>query len=70
MSRYLKKAAIHGKWVQVIEDMNKCSWLVDDVCCNGDCEHCGDFPDDEDCEVCNHFKSEDGMSIRRTICQL
>lgn len=69
MSRYLKQAAIHGKWVQVIEDMNKCSWLVDDVCWNGDCEHCCDFPDDEDCEVCKHFKAEDGMSIRRTICQ-
>lgn len=67
MSRYLQQR-IDGAWEEMLEDMNKCSYLIDDVCCNDNSEHLGDFPDDEDCETCHHFKAEDGMSIRRTIC--
>lgn len=67
MSRYLQKR-IDGVWEETLEDMNKCSWLVDDVCCNGDAESFGNFPSDEDCETCHHFTAEDGLSIRSTVC--
>lgn len=46
------------------DDINKCKWLCDGVCCNDKCDFLGDYPyplkcDDKD--VCGYFEKEDEL---------
>lgn len=47
-----------------IDDMNKCKWLCDEVCCNEKCDCLGDYPYPLKCDnkdVCGCFEKEDGI---------
>ncbi len=40
----------------LVDDMNRCKWLCDEVCCNDKCECLADYPQHkcekiEDCEL-------------------
>lgn len=59
MSRYMQKN-IHGEWEEIVEDKDQCRYLIDEVCCNADCDQCADFPDPEEyCPKCEHFTPEE-----------
>lgn len=46
-----------------IDDMNKCKWLCDEVCCNDKSPLLADYPDIEcdNKEECEYFEKEDGI---------
>ena len=56
MSRHLEK--INGENVESIDDMKKCRWLYDEVCCNGMSDCVADFPSAEYCSKCVLFTKE------------
>lgn len=44
-------------------DYKKCKYLINEVCCNGDCDIVGDYPDCKSCnnkDDCKYFEKEDG----------
>lgn len=43
MSSYLSKNE-KGEYIQEIQDINLCKWLINDVCCNDKSECLGDYP--------------------------
>lgn len=59
MSRYQQKTA-GGEWEEIIDDINDCCYLVDEVCCNHESNRCPDFPDaDVYCKkACPNFTPE------------
>ena len=64
MSRFLTKKD-DGTYLEEIESMEVCKWRIDDVCCNDECDCCGDYPYPrsmcEDEWVCGCFEKEDGI---------
>ena len=58
MSLYLQQS-IDGKWVQMLDDPEKCRLLIDDVCCCRESEYCADWPPDGYCSKCPHFEAEE-----------
>lgn len=47
-----------------IDDMNKCKWLCDGICCNDKCDYLGDYPYPLKCDskdVCSCFEKEDEL---------
>lgn len=45
----------------VIDDMNKCKNMYDEVCCDDRSSWRGGYPDPEYCEQCPWFEKEDGV---------
>lgn len=47
----------------IVDDMYKCKWLVDEVCCNDKSDWRADFPpyDCAEQDVCKYFEKEDGI---------
>lgn len=57
MSRWIEEME-DGKLKEEIADMDECSWMYNEVCCNDKSPHCADFPSEEICEKCPLFKKE------------
>ncbi len=64
MSRYLTKTE-NDETIEEIESMEKCKWLINEVCCNDKSDCLGDFPYPSSiCESiygCGCFEKEDGI---------
>ena len=47
----------------LVDDINKCKWLCDYVCCNDECDYLTDYPQHkcESIEDCELFEKEDGI---------
>ena len=47
----------------LVDNMNKCKWLCDEVCCNTECDYLADYPQHkcESIEECELFEKEDGI---------
>lgn len=60
MSRFVNYEPIHTDEI----NYDKCKWLINEVCCNGDCECVADYPSPyckcENLKDCNFFEKEDG----------
>lgn len=62
MSKFIDYMPMHVDEI----DYKKCKWLINEVCCNGDCkEYVADHPYPR-CmctskEDCNYFEKEDGV---------
>lgn len=52
----------HAKNDVLVDDINKCKWLCDEVCCNDESECLADYPPHkcESIEECELFEKEDG----------
>lgn len=57
MSRHLERTA-DGDFRETIDDMTKCRWLYDEICCNPLSDKVADFPNDEYCSNCLQFVKE------------
>lgn len=58
MSRFVDYNPIHIDEI----DYSKCKWLINEVCCNGDCDKVGDYPYYDSCkskEDCKWFEKEE-----------
>lgn len=53
----------HVKNDVLVDDINKCKWLCDYVCCNDESECLADYPTHkcESIEECELFEEEDGI---------
>ena len=69
MSRFLTHKD-DGTYLEEIESMKMCKWLIDEVCCNEKCDCLGDYPypssiceleDDDKNWACGCFEKEDGI---------
>lgn len=61
MSRFLTKKD-DGTYLEEIESMEVCKWRINDVCCNENSEHLGDwFYCCDDKIKCKYFEKEDGI---------
>ena len=50
----------------LVDDITKCKWLCDEVCCNDKSECLGDYPEHK-CESeneCELFERENGVALR------
>lgn len=56
MSRHLEK--VEGDFKETIDDMTKCRWLYDEICCNPLSDKVADFPNDDYCQNCLQFTKE------------
>ena len=60
MSRFIDYQPIHIDEI----DYNKCKWLINEVCTNGNCEYLADYPYPyckcENKKQCKYFEKEDG----------
>lgn len=68
----MSRSLVYGEGGKVIGerviDVNKCRWLVDDVCCNADSPQVGDFPFDGFCEKhCRFFEKENKDEYKNTV---
>ena len=47
----------------LVDNLNKCKWLCDEVCCNDECDYLADYPPHkcESIEECELFEKEDGV---------
>ena len=54
-------------YVETMDNPDGCRWLINEVCCNADCDMIGDFPFGEDCTIraCGHFEHETSEDITR-----
>ena len=59
MSRWIEEK--QGYTIIKIADMDECSYMYNEVCCNDESELCGDYPAQEDCAECLLFKKEEGL---------
>lgn len=61
MSRFLTKEG--ERYIEEIESMELCKWLINEVCCNDQSECCGDYPylHCESKKYCRYFEKEDGI---------
>lgn len=57
MSRHLEKLG-NNEFKELVDNLNKCRWLYDEICCNGLSDMLADFPSDEDCSRCVLFTKE------------
>ena len=57
MSRHLERTA-DGEFKETIDDMTKCRWLYDEICCNPLSDKVADFPNDEYCLNCLQIGKE------------
>ena len=61
MSRFLTQNK-DGSYLEKIESMNTCKYRINDVCCNEESEHLGDwFFNCDDKTKCENFVKEDGI---------
>lgn len=61
MSRFVTQEG--DKFIEEIESMDVCKYMINDVCCNEECEHLGSYPF-VDCDsklACKCFEEEDGI---------
>lgn len=61
MSRYIEcitDAQGHNEYRETLADENGCKHMINDVCCNKDCEAACAFPDEDYCKSCSRFESE------------
>ena len=61
MSRWMEnKKDENGKtiYVETLKDESGCSYEINEVCCNADCEMCADFPPQWYCKECRLFTPE------------
>lgn len=68
MSRWIESENSYGRYyIESLADSNGCRWLINEVCCNVDCDMNGDFPLEGDCTVsaCGHFEPESQDDIKR-----
>ena len=55
MSRYIECITIEQgrfEYHETLADENGCKHMINDVCCNKDCDACCAFPDEEYCQTC------------------
>lgn len=62
MSRYIEEK--DGKTITTIEDMDKCKWLYNEICCHDKSEFLANYPYPstmcENKKICKYFEKEDG----------
>lgn len=61
MSRWLEDDGLGG-YREVLADIEECSCLINEVCCNDKSDMCCDFHHPEYCTYrCPYFTKEDGL---------
>ena len=66
MSRYIEcKPHAQGRYeyYETVADESECKHMINEVCCDPECEACCAFPDEEYCKSCSHFESETAEDI-------
>lgn len=60
MSRYIEEK--DGKTITTIEDMERCKWLYNEICCHNKSEFLSKYPSImcENKKTCKYFEKEDG----------
>lgn len=58
MSRWIEELP-DGTYHEEIENMDECRWMYNEVCCNDQSPHVGDWPWKDDCSVCLLFEKEE-----------
>lgn len=61
MSRFVTK--VGDKFIEEIESMDVCRWMINQVCCNEKCKHLGSYPfvDCYNGEDCKCYERENGI---------
>lgn len=63
MSRLLERLP-DGTYRETLHSEDECRYLINEVCCNGDCRWMvAEFPDEEDCKRCRYFEKEEPWKI-------
>lgn len=60
----------NGDTITTLEDINKCDYMYNEICCNEKSRFVADFVEKEDCSNCRLFKKETMRSKKPKIDNL
>lgn len=59
MSKWIEEK--DGRIITTIADMEECSYMYNEICCNDKSELCRGYPRKEKCTECPLFEKEEGL---------